>query len=195
MSVLDELLVREGEAVELRIIPPDSLSSESDVLVICPWDSQPGVEIVRTDLPRIAEAVGADSAIVGITHIGDDTYTVRTIDGVFREVDGNTCLAFLRSIRRIAELVEAKAFGSQNHLPPREVGRCRQVIRRPMRNRMRQDYLTAARRVSGFLLVGSGTFRAKPKEKVDSNPFPSTSPRNRGRFRRPNRMGELSHAG
>lgn len=118
MSVIDELFVREGEAVELRIIPPDSLSSESDVLVICPWDSQPAVEIVRTDLPRIAEAVGADSSIVGITHIGDGTYTVRTADGGFLEVDGNAKPAFLRSIRRIAELAEAKAFGSQNHLPP-----------------------------------------------------------------------------
>jgi len=118
MSVIDELFVREGEAVELRIIPPDSLSSESDVLVICPWDSQPAVEIVRTDLPKIAEAVGADSDILGITHIGDETYTVRTADGGFLEVDGNAEPAFLRSIRRIAELAEAKAFGSQNHLPP-----------------------------------------------------------------------------
>ena len=113
MSVLDELMVREGEAVELRIIPPDSLSSESDVLVICPWDSHPGVEIVRTDLPRIAEAVGADSPIAGITHIGDETYTVRTTDGAFYEVDGRTNPTFLRSVRRIAELAEAKAFGQK----------------------------------------------------------------------------------
>lgn len=125
MSVLDELLVREGEAVELRIIPPDSLSLEPDVLVICPWDLQPALEIVRTSLPRIAEAVGADSAIVGITHIGDETYTVRTTDGVFREVDGNTSLAFLRSIRRIAELAEAKAFGSQKQFQPVKAKRLR----------------------------------------------------------------------
>jgi len=132
MSVLDELLVREGEAVELRIIPPDSLSSESDVLVICPWDSHPGVEIVRTDLPRIAEAVGADSSIVGITHIGDETYTVRTTDGAFYEVDGSTNPAFLRSVRRIAELAEAKAFGirgkrGQEPFPPANPFRAEKV--------------------------------------------------------------------
>jgi hypothetical protein len=125
MSVLDELLVREAEAVELRIIPPDSLSSESDVLVICPWDSQPAVEIVRTDLPRIAEVVGADSSIVGITHIGDETYTIRTADGNFREVDGNAKPAFLRSIRRIAELAVARAFGSQNQFSPEKIKRLR----------------------------------------------------------------------
>jgi hypothetical protein len=125
MSVIDELFVREGEAVELRIIPPDSLSSESDVLVICPWDSQPAVEIVHTDLPKIAEAVGADSNILGITHIGDETYTVRTADGYFREVDGNVKPAFLRSIRRIAELAEARAFGSQNQFQPEKVKRLR----------------------------------------------------------------------
>ena len=99
--ILDELAVREGEAVELRISPPDSLSSESDGLVIHPWNSQPGVAIVRTDLSIIEEAIGADSAIVGITHIGDEIYTVRTADGVFKEVDGNTNLTFLRSIRQI----------------------------------------------------------------------------------------------
>ena len=125
MSVLDELFVHEGEAVEVRIIPPDSLSTESDVLVVCPWDKQPAVEIVRTDLPKIAEAVGADSAIVGITHIGDETYTVRTADEAFREVDGNTSPAFLRSIRRIAAIAEAKAFGPRTQLPPEKVKRLR----------------------------------------------------------------------
>ena len=125
MSVLDELLVREGEMVEVRIIPPDSLSTESDVLVVCPWDSQPAVEIVRTDLPKIADAVGADSPIVGITHIGDETYTIHTADEAFREVDGNTTPAFLRSIRRIAALAEAKAFGTGNQLPTRKVKRVR----------------------------------------------------------------------
>ena len=137
MSVLDELFVHEGETVEVRIIPPDSLSTESDVLVVCPWDSQPAVEIVRTDLPKIAEAIGADSAIVGITHVGDETYTVHTADEAFREVDGNTNSAFLRSIRRIAALAEAKAFGSQNQLPPEKVKRLRAAPPRRAAPRLR----------------------------------------------------------
>jgi hypothetical protein len=137
MSVLDELFVHEGEAVEVRIIPPDSLSTESDVLVVCPWDSQPAVEIVRTDLPKIAEAVGADSAIVGITHIGDETYTVHTADEAFREVDGGSNPTFLRSVRRIAALAEAKAFGPRNRFPTEKVKRLRASPSRRVAPRLR----------------------------------------------------------
>lgn len=103
MSTLDELHVTENGDVEVRIIPPDSLSALPDVL----GTYAPGSTILRTitdNLSRIEGNLGAK--IQSIVHAGETRFTVVTSENEYLKVDIATNSTVKNAINKIIGLVE-----------------------------------------------------------------------------------------
>jgi hypothetical protein len=87
-TVLDELRFDDDGNIDVRIIPPDEVSADPDILVTLSVNSQPWELVKESSLPRIAACLGvAKDGIVGLVDGGDDTYTIITADGKYLEVD------------------------------------------------------------------------------------------------------------
>ena len=114
MSVLDEIQVTDTGDVEIRIIPPDSLSTDPDVLVTYPKGSPLGDLVCERYLRGIARRLGLRASIVSLVHSGEQLYTVHTLAGECAEVDGAADMQSLIMLNRIAGLVEGLFFWQHN---------------------------------------------------------------------------------
>ena len=128
MSVVDEMQIMESGEIEVRIIPPDSVSPLLDVLGTYAEGTQARELILRRYIGRIAEVLGVRGEIVGIVHAGQDRYTVVTTGGDYLEFDGSSHKAAVDAIDQVAALVEVLELGERNVLPSTAQG-----IRKPER--------------------------------------------------------------
>jgi hypothetical protein len=115
MMVLDELQVDENGDIDLRIIPPDEVSLEPDILVTCAHGSRRYNWVRVHGLRPIARELGLTSGIAGLVHGGEDTYTIRTRDSQFVEVNRQTHPAVVRVIEELAETVGKLALLEANN--------------------------------------------------------------------------------
>lgn len=116
MSVLDQLEMTDTGDVEVRIIPPDSLSPLPDALGSYRSGTHVWELICHSYLRAIAEGLGIQGDIVRIVHGGGDRYTVLTSDGDFREIDIASNQPVLAAIKRLSDLVEALEMVPHNKL-------------------------------------------------------------------------------
>jgi len=110
MTVVDEIqVVPEAGEIEVRLILPDSLSAETDVLVTTRSDSPLGLEVRDHWLGQIARRLRLQSPIRGMVHGGDALYTIRTQAEGFVEVDVSRDPGVADALENVARLLEPAA--------------------------------------------------------------------------------------
>jgi len=118
MSVVDEIQVTENGDIEVRIIPPDSLSTLPDVLATYRPGTQAREYIMDRCLRRIAHSLQITCDIVSLVHGGEDRYTVITSDGDYVEVDAASNKTVSDAINDLASLVETLEFATPHNTRP-----------------------------------------------------------------------------
>jgi hypothetical protein len=115
MMVLDELQIGENGDIDLRVIPPDEVSLEPDFLVTCAHGSRRCNWVRVHGLHAIERELGLTSGIAGLVHGGEDTYTIRTQDSQFIEVNRRTHPGVVRVIEGLAEKIGNLAVQEANN--------------------------------------------------------------------------------
>lgn len=116
MSIVDEIRVTDNGDVEVRIVPPDSVSEALDIMGTYRRDSFPWQFVCRSCLCTIANELGLECRVLGIVHGGEDRYTVITSANDYLEMDRGTSPASLGAINRVSQLVEALELAPHNPL-------------------------------------------------------------------------------
>jgi hypothetical protein len=120
--VVDELQVDAGGGIDIWVVwdtPPDAVSEESEVLVTYARGSRMHDWVWASILRPIARELGLQSEVAGLVHGGEDTYTIRTADDHFVEVNGRTHPRAVQLLEAMAAKVGDLAMREQTESPRR----------------------------------------------------------------------------
>lgn len=141
MSIVDEIRVTDDGDVEVRIVPPDSLSPAPDIMATYRRGSFPWQFLRHSCMRTIARELGLECEVLGVVHGGEDRYTVVTSERDYLEVDRATRPACLGAIDKVSRLVQALELAPHNEVPqagarktrrrgfPRQMNRLRDIDR------------------------------------------------------------------
>lgn len=114
MSVIDEIVVTDNGDVEVRIVPPDCVSTEPDILATYAKGTQVHALICDVSLRKMARALGIRTEVSRAVHGGEDRYTIVTSDGDYVSVDGDSYRNVLDEMKRICGFVEMLELSPRN---------------------------------------------------------------------------------
>lgn len=118
MMVLDELQIDANGDIELWVIPPDEESLEQELLVPCVQGSRMHDWVEANCLRPIVRELGLESRVASLVHGGEDTYTIRTVDEQFVEVNRLTHPGVVQVIEELAETAGKLALLEANNGGP-----------------------------------------------------------------------------
>jgi len=183
MSVVDEIRVTDDGTVEIRIIPPDHVSEDLEIMGVYPPGSWAREVIIDICARTAARTLGIACDITGVVHGGEDRYTFITSAGDYVESNAGSQDAIAAAMAKVARVVESLELVRHNHLPT--AVRSQRERPHPVRaNRLvRKDHALQRRSVRVFSVPNPSGYL--PGE---LNPFPSKWRDSGLRRRRPNSL-------
>jgi hypothetical protein len=116
---LDEIRVGANGDIDVRVVPPDEVSTEPDFLVTCAEGTSVHGWVLRKCLEPIARELGVRSRVAGVVHGGEDTYTIWAVDDQSFEVNRQTYPHVVELIEKLAEKVGGLALRGGSEAPRR----------------------------------------------------------------------------
>jgi hypothetical protein len=114
LAVLDELRVSPEGDIHVAVILPDVDAEPPDILITIAAHTPIWEQIRSIYLARISAQLGREADVTGITHAGQDRFTIVTSAGDYVDVEQSSHPAVLENIARIAGLVAAAEATGRN---------------------------------------------------------------------------------